>query len=122
MNQTEFANSQSWTEKENLRAEPELSSSGCEFTMPLLKVRHLTKSYGDTYFPHDISFSVDEGDILCLLGPSGCGKTTLLRIITGLETPDVSCSLNFVGFSIVQDAPFYPPMEPEKWNCFLGER
>jgi ABC-type Fe3+/spermidine/putrescine transport system ATPase subunit len=56
--------------------------------MPLLQVRHLTKSYGDTYFPHDISFSVDEGDILCLLGPSGCGKTTLLRIIAGLETPD----------------------------------
>jgi ABC-type Fe3+/spermidine/putrescine transport system ATPase subunit len=56
--------------------------------MPLLKVHHLTKSYGDTYFPHDISFSVDEGDILCLLGPSGCGKTTLLRIIAGLEIPD----------------------------------
>jgi ABC-type Fe3+/spermidine/putrescine transport system ATPase subunit len=57
--------------------------------MSLLKVRHLTKSYGDTYFPHDISFSVDEGDILCLLVPSGCGKTTLLRIIAGLETPTV---------------------------------
>ena len=56
--------------------------------MPLLQVRHLTKSYGDTYFPYDISFGVEEGDILCLLGPSGCGKTTLLRIIAGLETPD----------------------------------
>jgi ABC-type Fe3+/spermidine/putrescine transport system ATPase subunit len=56
--------------------------------MSLLKVRHLTKSYGDIHLPHDISFSVDEGDILCLLGTSGCGKITLLRIIAGLETPD----------------------------------
>ena len=31
-----------------------LLSSGYEFTMSLLQVRHLTKSYGDTYFPHDI--------------------------------------------------------------------
>lgn len=33
----------------------------------------------------DISFSVKEGEILCLLGPSGCGKTTILRAIAGFE-------------------------------------
>jgi ABC-type Fe3+/spermidine/putrescine transport system ATPase subunit len=73
--------------------------------MPLLQVRHLTKSYGDTFFPHDISFSVDEGDILCLLGPSGCGKTTLLRIIAGLETPD-SGQVLFEGRDI-RDVPVH---------------
>jgi ABC-type Fe3+/spermidine/putrescine transport system ATPase subunit len=71
----------------------------------LLQVHHLTKSYGDTYFPHDISFSVDEGDILCLLGPSGCGKTTLLRIIAGLETPD-SGQVLFEGHD-VRDVPVH---------------
>ena len=35
----------------------------------------------------DISFSVDNGQFVSIIGPSGCGKTTLLRIISGLETP-----------------------------------
>jgi ABC-type Fe3+/spermidine/putrescine transport system ATPase subunit len=56
--------------------------------MSLLETHHLTKSYSEGRFPDDISFAVDEGEILCLLGPSGCGKTTLLRIIAGLEIPD----------------------------------
>ena len=37
---------------------------------------------------HDISFEVEQGQVVTLLGPSGCGKTTLLRCIAGLETPD----------------------------------
>ncbi len=56
--------------------------------MSLLEVHRLTKSFTEGRFPDDISFAVDEGEILCLLGPSGCGKTTLLRLIAGLETPD----------------------------------
>ena len=34
-----------------------------------------------------VSFTVEAGELLCLLGPNGCGKTTLLRIIGGLEPP-----------------------------------
>ena len=34
---------------------------------------------------HDLSLSLAEGEIGCLLGPSGCGKTTVLRLIAGLE-------------------------------------
>jgi len=33
----------------------------------------------------DVSFTVDEGEFVCIVGPSGCGKTTLFRIIAGLE-------------------------------------
>ena len=56
--------------------------------MPFIEVHHITKSFDGPPVLRDVSFSVDEGGILCLLGPSGCGKTTLLRVIAGLETPD----------------------------------
>ena len=56
--------------------------------MPLLELRNLHKSYPDGWTLADVSFTVEQGEIVCLLGPSGCGKTTLLRLIAGLETPD----------------------------------
>ncbi len=73
--------------------------------MPLLEAHHLIKSYSEGHFPDDISFTVDEGEILCLLGPSGCGKTTLLRIIAGLEIPD-SGKVLFEGRDI-RDVPVH---------------
>ncbi len=56
--------------------------------MSLIDVRRLRKSYPDGWELRDVSFTVEEGEILCLLGPSGCGKTTLLRLLAGLEMPD----------------------------------
>ena len=49
---------------------------------------NVSKAFGETTVLENISFSVDEGEIVVLLGPSGCGKTTILRIIAGLETLD----------------------------------
>ena len=56
--------------------------------MSHLEVHRICKSFDDTPVLHEVSFSVEEGEVVCLLGPSGCGKTTLLRIIAGLEEPD----------------------------------
>jgi ABC-type Fe3+/spermidine/putrescine transport system ATPase subunit len=56
--------------------------------MTILELRNLDKSYSDGWTLSDVSFSVEDGEILGLLGPSGCGKTTLLRLIAGLEAPD----------------------------------
>ena len=56
--------------------------------MSFIEVHHVTKSFDSTPVLCDVSFRVEKGAILCLLGPSGCGKTTLLRIVSGLETPD----------------------------------
>jgi len=56
--------------------------------LPTLYVQHITKRYGKVIAVNDISFKVNDGEIMSLLGPSGCGKTTTLRIIAGLTVPD----------------------------------
>ena len=37
---------------------------------------------------HDVNFSIEEGEFICVIGPSGCGKSTLISLIAGLEFPD----------------------------------
>lgn len=60
-------------------------------TRKLLDVSHLSKTYGTRNGPvhalADITFSVDEGEFVCIVGPSGAGKTTLLRCLSGLLSP-----------------------------------
>ncbi|MBR2281177.1 MAG: ABC transporter ATP-binding protein [Spirochaetales bacterium] len=41
-----------------------------------------------TQFSLDVSFSMDKGELLCIIGPSGSGKSTLLSLICGIDTPD----------------------------------
>jgi iron complex transport system ATP-binding protein len=51
----------------------------------VLRVENISFGYssGNDLF-HDLSFSVDQGDVVCLLGPNGAGKTTLLRCLLGI--------------------------------------
>src|SRR3954466_12141865 len=53
--------------------------------MAQIKVDGLDKSFGTFHAVKAASFTVEDGQFLCLLGPSGCGKTTTLRMIAGLE-------------------------------------
>jgi iron(III) transport system ATP-binding protein len=56
--------------------------------LPYLDVRGISFTYPDkTRVCEQLSFSVMDGEIGCLLGPSGCGKTTILRLIAGFEAP-----------------------------------
>jgi iron(III) transport system ATP-binding protein len=50
-----------------------------------LRIRNLTKKFGDFTALKDVSLDVYESEFVCFLGPSGCGKTTLLRAIAGLD-------------------------------------
>ncbi len=55
---------------------------------PVLELDNIQKTYDDTPVIHNLSLTVNNGELLTLLGPSGCGKTTTLRLIAGLEHPD----------------------------------
>ncbi|WP_338521589.1 polyamine ABC transporter ATP-binding protein [Candidatus Legionella polyplacis] len=55
--------------------------------IPLIKIKHLSKTYEKKIIINNLNLSVFHGEFLTLLGPSGCGKTTLLRLISGFENP-----------------------------------
>jgi zinc transport system ATP-binding protein len=55
--------------------------------MSCLEVKNLTLSYGDEPVITDLSFSVDDGDYICVVGENGSGKTTLLQSVLGLVHP-----------------------------------
>ena len=56
--------------------------------MALLEVRNIKKTFGSVQVLKDVSFSLEEGQVLAIIGSSGSGKTTLLRCLNFLESPD----------------------------------
>ncbi|MEM2890593.1 MAG: ABC transporter ATP-binding protein [Candidatus Hadarchaeum sp.] len=57
-------------------------------TGPVLEIKNLIKKYDDVAALHDVSFSVNKGELVVILGPSGSGKSTLLMSIAGFVRPD----------------------------------
>ena len=56
--------------------------------MAFLQVENIRKSFGETDVLKDISFTMEQGEVLSMIGSSGSGKTTLLRCLNFLEKPD----------------------------------
>lgn len=52
-----------------------------------LQLKNISHFYGPVEVLNDISLTIPQGQIVCLIGPSGCGKSTLLRFLGGLERP-----------------------------------
>ena len=71
---------------------------------PLLEVEDLRVAYGKIEAVKGISFSVDEGQVVCLIGTNGAGKTTTLRTISGLLRPSQG-RISFQGKRIDNVAP-----------------
>ncbi|MGX6447334.1 ABC transporter ATP-binding protein [Patulibacter sp. S7RM1-6] len=53
----------------------------------MLEIRDLHMAYGDSVAVENVTMTVDDGELVCVVGPSGAGKTTLLRCIAGLQQP-----------------------------------
>ncbi len=70
----------------------------------ILDVKNLTKRFGGVVANNDISFDVQEGEILGIIGPNGAGKSTLFDLITNFQTPD-SGDVYFEGHRITRLRP-----------------
>lgn len=70
----------------------------------MLSVNNLYVKYGLIEAIHDVSFQVNQGEIVSLIGANGAGKTSILRTISGLVRPSAG-SVNFEGVAIEKEAP-----------------
>jgi ABC-type branched-subunit amino acid transport system ATPase component len=68
--------------------------------MALLEVTGLGKHFGGLLVVNDLSFEVEEGEILSIIGPNGAGKTTVLNLLTGINAPNEG-DIRFQGQSLV---------------------
>jgi branched-chain amino acid transport system ATP-binding protein len=73
--------------------------------MPLLEIEHLTKEFDGVTALQDVSFDVQEREILGVIGPNGAGKTTLFNCITGI-LPATRGTIRYQGDSIQDRQPY----------------
>jgi len=69
----------------------------------LIEAQNLTKYYGGFLAIKDVSFKIDQGEIIGFLGPNGAGKTTTMRILTGFLPPS-SGMVRVAGYDLQKDS------------------
>ncbi len=82
--------------------------SAASAAAPVIRVRGLTKRYGDVQAVAGIDFDVAKGEIFGLLGPNGAGKTTTVEILEGLREPDGG-EVSVLGVDVARDADAIKP-------------
>jgi ABC-2 type transport system ATP-binding protein len=81
----------------------------------MIEIRNLTKYYGPNLAVDDISFDVEQGEILGFLGPNGAGKTTTMNILTGYLSA-TSGTVKVDGYDILEE-----PQKAKKCIGYLPE-
>lgn len=71
----------------------------------ILRLENVSKSFGGNLAVNDVSFSLEEGEIIGLIGPNGAGKTTLVNLITGVH-PLTSGKVIFAGEDVSKQQAF----------------
>jgi ABC-2 type transport system ATP-binding protein len=99
----------------------------------MIRVQHLSKTYGEFVAVSDVSFSADKGEIVGFLGPNGAGKTTTIRMLS-TYMPPTSGTAEIAGFDIVtqseavrrsigylpENPPLYGEMRVVEYLQFVG--
>ena len=67
--------------------------------MSIVKVDKINKKFGKKQVLHDVSFEINEGEILGFIGPNGAGKTTTIKLMLGLQSID-SGSVTINGYDL----------------------
>jgi len=75
---------------------------GKEIMQKILECQNLCKRFGKKQILKDVSFEIDEKDILAFIGPNGSGKTTTIKLILGLQNID-SGSVKINGYDVEKD-------------------
>ena len=100
----------------------------------MIRVEHLTKSYGNFLAFDDLSFDIDDGHVYGFLGPNGAGKSTTMNIMTGCLSPTAG-KVTIDGHDILaepetakrrigylpEQPPLYVNETPEEYLEFVGE-
>ncbi len=99
-----------------------------------IKVKGLTKRYGEQYAIRDVGFELHRGEIVGFLGPNGAGKSTTMKIITGYILPDEGiCQVR--GISVIEHPrparrhigylpesnPLYPDLYVREYLDLMGQ-
>ena len=101
---------------------------------PLVFAQHVTKWYGPRPAVSDVSFAIEQGEVVGLLGPNGSGKSTIFRMLTGYLVP-TSGRIEVAGHDVVadslavrrvigyvpEDAPLYDHMRVGEFLHFMAE-
>ena len=86
-----------------MRGLPETLNADASELNTMLELKNINAYYGESHILRDVSFTIDPGQVVCLMGRNGMGKTTTLKVLTGL-LPARSGQMMFDGADVTKEA------------------